>query len=313
MRVILLFALSLSTSVLVAQHAFRVVPLGVKGGIDEQNLSAYLIAPSGQDQFVSLDAGTLFTGVKKSVSNGAITGPPEIFLKNNVRAYLISHAHLDHISGLILNSTDDIQKEIYSLPKCLEIIKNHYFNWESWPNFGNDGNAPVLKKYQYYALSVGREVRIENTEMFVTAFPLSHSAPYESAAFLVRAGNKYALYFGDTGPDQMEKSNRIKQIWEVAAPLIRNGNMSGIFLEVSYPDEQPDSKLYGHLTPKWFMKEMENLSEGVGSDNMRGLKVIVTHIKPTGENEKTIRRQLLEANSLRLNLIFPEQGVGFDL
>ena len=89
--------------------------------------------------------------------------------------------------------------------------------------------------------------------------------------------------------------------------------MTGIFLEASYPNDQPDGKLYGHLTPKWFMQEMQRLKEIVGSQNMEALRVIVTHIKPTGNNEKTIRQQLEEANSFGIKLTFPEQGVGFDL
>jgi cAMP phosphodiesterase len=36
--------------------AFQVVPLGIKGGIDEKNLSSYLLAPSNTTDFISLDA-----------------------------------------------------------------------------------------------------------------------------------------------------------------------------------------------------------------------------------------------------------------
>ncbi len=39
--------------------AFTVVPLGVKGGLDESNLSSYLVAAGGTDEYIALDAGTL--------------------------------------------------------------------------------------------------------------------------------------------------------------------------------------------------------------------------------------------------------------
>jgi len=53
----------------VAQNSFKVIPLGVKGGLDESNLSAYLIAPEGSDTYVCLDAGTIYNGVAKAFAN----------------------------------------------------------------------------------------------------------------------------------------------------------------------------------------------------------------------------------------------------
>ena len=43
--------------------SFTVVPLGVKGGLDEGNLSAYLVAPAGTTSYVCLDAGSLHQGI----------------------------------------------------------------------------------------------------------------------------------------------------------------------------------------------------------------------------------------------------------
>ncbi len=43
-----------------AQNGFKVIPLGVKGGLDESNLSAYLVAASDSNQFICLDAGTIY-------------------------------------------------------------------------------------------------------------------------------------------------------------------------------------------------------------------------------------------------------------
>ena len=41
------------------QPAFQVIPLGVKGGSDESNLSSYALAVKSSDQYVCVDAGTL--------------------------------------------------------------------------------------------------------------------------------------------------------------------------------------------------------------------------------------------------------------
>lgn len=306
-----LFFLSFSDSF--AQNGFKVIPLGVKGGVEDGNLSAYMLAPLQSDAYVCLDAGTINQGIQKAVSSGTFSVSAKQVLKNYIKAYFISHPHLDHISGMIINSVEDTAKNVYGFPDCIRTISDHYFNWKSWPNMGNEGNSPALKKYTYKILEPGMETHVEQTQMTVKAFKLSHGKPGESAAFLFGSNGNYVLYFGDTGPDEIEKTDYLQQIWKVAVPLIQSGKLKGIFLEVSYPNEQPDGKLFGHLTPKWFMQEMNKLVELTGKDNMQNLNVIVTHIKPTGNNEATIKQQLASENRLKLNLIFPEQGSGFEL
>ena len=97
------------------------------------------------------------------------------------------------------------------------------------------------------------------------------------------------------------------------APLVKSGKLKGVFLEVSYPNAQPDRHLYGHLTPKWFMDEFGVLAELAGKAHLRNLNVVVTHIKPVGNNEETIRKELSAANDLGLRLIFPQQGIKLEL
>lgn len=296
-----------------AQQGFKVVPLGVKGGTADGNLSAYMLAPSGSDAYVCLDAGTVSNGIEIAVKKRAFQANAETVLKKQIKGYLISHPHLDHISGMIINSVDDTVKQVYAMEHCITVMKSHYFNWQSWPNLASEGQAPALNKYRYQQLTEGAAMPLAGTEMSVRAFPLSHSNPYTSAAFLVRNGESYALYFGDTGPDAVEKTDHMKRVWAAAAPLVKAGKLKGIFLEVSYPNAQPDRHLYGHLTPKWFMNEFEALAELAGKENLRNLNVVVTHIKPTGNNEATIRKELDTENKLGLRLIFPEQGVKFEL
>jgi cAMP phosphodiesterase len=87
--------------------AFTVVPLGVKGGLDESNLSSYLVAQAGTTHYIALDAGTLYSGIRKAIERGALPGPGSMVLREYITAYFISHPHLDHVAGLILNSPDD--------------------------------------------------------------------------------------------------------------------------------------------------------------------------------------------------------------
>ncbi len=291
-----------------AAPVFKVIPLGVKGGIDESNLSSYMLAVEGSNDYVCLDAGTIHDGIQKAVDSGLFSVATSQVLRNYIKAYLISHAHLDHVAGLIINSPEDSAKNIYGLPFCIDILKEKYFTWKNWANFANEGDKPALNKYHYIVLSPGKEMTIEHTTMYVTAFPLSHSNPYQSAAFLIRHENNYLLYLGDTGSDEMEMTDNLNLLWRAIAPLITAGKLKAVFIEVSFPNEQPGNQLFGHLTPKLLMNEMNDLGKLTGEHALKDLAVAITHIKPNGNNEEKIKKELAELNILQLKLIFPEQA-----
>ncbi|WP_257883207.1 MBL fold metallo-hydrolase [Hymenobacter sp. DG01] len=289
-----------------AQPSFSVVPLGVKGGVQESNLSAYLVAPAGSSSYLCLDAGTVYSGVEKAVSNKVFSAPASEVVRTQIKAYLISHAHLDHVAGLLLGAPDDTPKSIYGLQSCLATIQTDYFNWRAWPNFGDGGAPPALKKYQLRELQPQQETPIENTTLQVQAYPLSHGKLYQSAAFLVRSGSSYLLYLGDTGADTVEQSQKLRAVWQAMQPLVKARQLKAIFIEASYPNAQPTTPLFGHLTPALLMQEMAVLGQLAGPEFLRGLPVVITHAKPG--NEAAIRQQLTEANKLQLKLVFPEQG-----
>ncbi|MCR8556161.1 3',5'-cyclic-nucleotide phosphodiesterase [Mucilaginibacter sp. BJC16-A38] len=292
--------------------SFKIIPLGIKGGIDESNLSAYMVAPAGSDNYICLDAGTLHYGIEKAIANKVFYIPAEQVLKKYIKGYFISHAHLDHVAGLIINSPDDSTKSIYGLSSCLETIKTHYFTWESWANFADEGEAPQIKKYHYQVLTPDSVLAIKNTEMSVRAFPLSHSN-LQSTAFLVKSGGAYILYLGDVGPDEIEKSHSLHLLWEAISPLVKSKQLKAIMIETSFPNEQPDKTLFGHLTPNWLMREMDDLAMLTGSDTLNGFNLVITHVKPPQDNINKLKAQLRKQNELKLNLIFPEQGREIDL
>jgi cAMP phosphodiesterase len=288
--------------------SFTVVPLGVKGGSDESNLSSYLVAAAGTDDYIALDAGTLYAGIRKAIERGVFPPPVSDVLRQRVKAYFISHPHLDHVAGLIINSPDDSSKNIYGLPSCLDVLKDKYFSWKSWANFGDEGEKPMLNKYHYVPMEPGREITIDRTPLSVTAFSLSHGAPYESTAFLVRSGDAWMLYLGDTGADSVEHSDKLHLLWQAVAPLLRAGKLKALFIETSFPSRQPDRSLFGHLTPRWLTAEMKDLEGLAGPRSVEALPIVITHIKPGGNQEELIRRELIVINPLGLKLVFPEQG-----
>jgi len=295
------------------KSSFQVVPLGIKGGIDEKNLSAYLLAPANTKDFICLDAGTVNAGIEKAIENKVFKVSTSEVLRKYIKGYLISHAHLDHVSGLIINSPADSSKTVYATQKCMEMMENHYFNDQTWANFGDKGVGFPLKKYHFQTLNTGEEVLISNTKMTVKAFPLSHVNPFESTAFLIKSEESYALYLGDTGPDSVEKSDKLKELWTAVAPLVQKNQLKGIFIEVSFPNEQPDQFLFGHLTPNYLMKELHVLEDLAGKNSLKNFKIIITHLKPPAKNIIKIKEQLKKQNDLRLKIIYPEQGKRFEL
>ena len=293
--------------------AFRVVPLGVNGGIDESNLSSYMVAPAGTDDYVCLDAGTVHTGIERAIASKAFKATADEVLKNYIKGYFISHAHLDHVAGLIIVSPEDSNKTVYALPSCMKILEDNYFNGDAWANFGDEGKSFHLKKYHFQTLKAEEETPVNNTTVQVTAFALSHANPYESSAFLLHSKDDYVLYLGDTGADSIEKSKKLFLLWQAIAPLVKAHKIKGIFIEVSFPDEQPENKLFGHLTPKLFMQEMQALSNLTGKEAIKNVPIIITHVKPPTAHIIQLKKQLKLANNLGLNLIFPQQGKEFAL
>ena len=246
--------------------------------------------------------------MKKAIASGALQGDLPTILRSGICGYFISHPHLDHVAGLVLNAPNDSNKMIYALPFCLDVLRDHYFTWEAWANFGDEGEKPQLKKYHYERMDSLVEKYIPEAGLAVTAFPLSHASPGMSTAFLLSAQGNYLLYLGDTGPDSIEKSTRLDRLWKTIAPIIKEKKLKGIFIEVSYPNAQPDKQLFGHLTPHWLMHEMHVLTGYCGKTSIDGLKIFVIHIKPAPGSVTTIEQELHSANDLKLNFHFPAQA-----
>ncbi|MEN9697782.1 MAG: hypothetical protein RLZ56_1203 [Bacteroidota bacterium] len=305
---ILLFGVCKNIQAQNPSKGFLVLPLGVKGGLDESNLSAYLVSATGSNQFVCLDAGTINAGLQKFANRRIFPKETaESIQRNHIKAYFISHGHLDHLAGLVMNAPNDLAKPIYALPSVIEVFKNNYFTWKSWANFANEGEKPTLNKYTYQTLTPEQSVEIPGTELSITAFPLSHMAPYESTAFLVRNQEDYLLYLGDTGADSVEKTNHLAALWKKMAPLVMQKKLAAIFIEVSFDNSIPNKLLFGHLTPQLLMQEMDKLNI-LSNGQLANTKIVITHMKPCDNCETHIREQIAQANHLGLNIVFPEQG-----
>jgi 3',5'-cyclic-nucleotide phosphodiesterase len=299
---------------------FDIVTLGALGGIQDGNLSAYLIHPHSDDNAATCDAGTLVNGLRVADEKGAFdaikvpAGSAQsrvgYVLTEKIKGYLVSHGHLDHVAGLIVASPDDSKKPIYALPSVGTELVETYFNWKAWPNFTDRGKAPQLKKFTLEDLKPGAAVPIKDTKMSVTAFPLSHGG-VESTAFLLESDGDAVLCFGDTGPDSVEKTTRMKDIWSAVADKAKQRRLKAIVIEVSYASDRPDNLLFGHLTPKYLLTSLRELDQQAGGNALKDLPVVISHIKYSLTNEqpqKKILEELQANNDLGVRFVIPQQG-----
>lgn len=305
------------------QEAFQIVVLGCTGGPKESNLSGYLLSPLQTSEWIALDAGSLLVGIERAIEKGNLAHvaftdkqlqPAIEMLSKHIRGFLISHAHLDHILGLVMNSQADSYKFIAGIDTTIDNIRDHIFNARIWPNYGNEGVDPILAHYKYLRLPLKERQKIPNTSMQVEAFLLSHPGGYPSTAFLIEHSDQYLLYFGDTSSDFLEEEKHLARIWHRITPLLKEKRFHGMLLECSFSHKESEQVIYGHLDTKLVMKELHHLQE-ISGVPLKGLKVMLTHKKESLHNRfdvcTQIKEELREMNDLGIDFIFPEQGDRF--
>ena len=116
---------------------------------------------------------------------------------------------------------------------------------------------------------------------------------------------------GDTGPDSVEKGTRLRDLWTAVAAPARDRRLKALVIEVSYTSDRPDHLLFGHLTPRYVLEQLRELDRLAGGGTLKGLPVMISHIKYALGREQPQRRVLeeLEAgNDIGVRFIVPEQG-----
>ncbi|HEY5259202.1 MAG TPA: 3',5'-cyclic-nucleotide phosphodiesterase [Rhabdochlamydiaceae bacterium] len=309
-----------------SQEEFKVIVLGCGGGPLETNVSGYLLAKKNSSNFVALDAGSLLGGIflahkKKSFKDipkneNSSYGFEGQILRDHIKAYLISHAHLDHVAGLVLNATIDTKKPIFGISTTIDYIRDYLFNGKIWPNFGSEGAEPCIHQYDYERIRLQEMVTIPDTGLSVEPFALSHPEGYPSTAFLIESSGMYIVYLGDTASDAMGSQNHLNTLWRALAPLIQQKKLRALFVECSYPEKHSTQAVEGHLDPSYLMRELHALADLVNPAHpkkaLKHLNVVVTHIKdPFVKGYGTfheVKKELEKANDLGVRWVFARQG-----
>ncbi|KAI1154494.1 cAMP phosphodiesterase class-II [Nemania diffusa] len=345
--------------------AIQVIVLGAGGGPLENNVTALLIRSLNtgwsKGSVIALDAGVHLSSITKileetqpaglgttiALPHTLKTGPfagleitsasaatnAGYVTRHLIDTFLITHPHLDHISGFVINTAGlpgSRPKRLAGLPSTIAAFKQHIFNNVIWPNLSDENNGAGLVTYMrlveggspalgegdgkgYLEMSDGLGVKLfsvshghcierhphrgssassrfgsfDATSLGASprAAPGSTAASgppplfrtsgagqekesfcvYDSSAYFIRdnATGREVLMFGDVEPDAISLSPRNLGIWQEAAPRIANGSLAAIFIECSYDDSQTDDRLFGHLTPRYVIREMQALASAV--------------------------------------------------
>jgi len=317
-----MLALILACSTSPAMAGFDVVALGVNGGVQEGNLTSYLIRSDSQKIYLGLDAGSVLPGISKALEKGAfpqVTAqnaapytPQGAVFRDLIGGYFISHGHLDHLAGLIISSPEDSKKPIYGTADTIGTLRQHYFNGKVWPNFTDAGSGLRIGTYRLNAPRPAQRFSVGLTGLDGVIYPLSHGGTPSSMILLSRDNESFA-YFGDTGPDAVERSNNLSTVWQVLGSEVKAKRLKGMIIETSYPDGVADGKLFGHLTPEWLLKELKALEAASGGKgSLNDLTVVISHIKPSlkagVEPETEIMQQLEKGNDLGVKFVRLQQG-----
>ncbi len=262
----------------------------------------------------------------------SIISNSSFILSEYIKSFCITHPHLDHIAGLVINCPDfspQNSKVFYGLKDTIDAIHNHIFNGIIWPNLTNRGDSEgkhvlleILEPKKYYEVAVN---------LSVSAYPLSHGVfegnypdlkSYESTAYFIRDSmtDNQILVLGDVEPDSISTDPQTHTVWEYASLLILHGRLSAIMIECSHCGDPSDETLFGHLSPSHLIDELVSLNEAVATlvsqkypiastndstdyinddDSKRisylsGLNIILTHIKEDTQSGKEPRRQILQ-------------------
>ncbi|KAH9966498.1 cyclic-AMP phosphodiesterase, partial [Russula dissimulans] len=331
---------------------FDLVVVGSGGGPYETNLSSYLFKPcdaSWKDGIIALEAGSGIGTLHQLLSRdptllGKLTAHEVYSL---IQCFLISHAHLDHVNGLVLSagSLQGPRKRVCAPLHTLKTLETIFAD-RIWPNLASWDADDAAYKLLYDPIKFDDEYRTIFPDVSVRAMPLLHGqndtiGDYESSAFFIRhdPSSREFLFFGDVSPDSLSPHKPLtRAVWRAAAPKIP-ATLSTIFIECSWPSGRPDAQLYGHLSPEHLVDELAALAaEGqdvppkkkkkrrhrnksppdLPPEPLAGLRVYVMHCKEDLEQKYSrpiyhvIRDQvaaLVRAKGLGAQILSVEQGM----
>jgi ribonuclease BN (tRNA processing enzyme) len=212
--------------------------------------------------------------------SGALTIPDQLAVEHAI----VSHAHLDHIAGLVYLTETLAFCEvgaavtIASIDPVITTLRAGVFNDTLWPDFSKipHPDVPVVK---YRTLVPDAEQRVG--DLWVTPVAVNHTVP--ATGFIVHAGSTGIVYSGDTGPTEA--------LWRAARDV---RGVRAVILECAFPNRLgPLGQVAKHMTPALIRREIDKLPPDI--------PVWIFHVKPQFHEE--IAEELSRIDGSRVSVL----------
>lgn len=225
--------------------------LGCSGGIGASLRTTSILI----DQDILIDCGT---GI----------GDLNIDQMKHIKHVFITHSHLDHTAALpLLIDTIfgdvDHALQVYASPATIKALKDHIFNWVTWPDFSelpNKENPSIL----FHSIDAGEIIDMGGRK--IQPIDVNHVVPCYGYMVTSPTGGVFA-FSGDT------KTN--DTLWPVlnAAP-----KLDVFIVEAAFDDEMLNlADMAGHYCPTTLTADLKKLEHACD--------IWVSHLKPGIEEE----------------------------
>jgi ribonuclease BN (tRNA processing enzyme) len=222
---------------------------------------------------------------------GSLTHVLDLKDQLKIGEIFITHAHLDHITGIpflaenIVFAKRKSPIRIFSIPPVVRAIKRHILNGSIWPDFSVIPNArhPILRLIE---LKTSHPIKIRGYS--ITPYEVNHSVP--AVGYLVEDRKKRRLFYtGDTGPS--------KDLWR----RIGETQLHCLIIEVSFPNRMERIAIQTrHLTPRLLKRELSKIKP-------MPERILVTHLKP--KYAQAIQTELRTLRIKNLKLLRDEETI----
>lgn len=227
--------------------------LGCSGGIGGDLRTTSMLL----DQDILIDAGT---GVG-DLSIAELAAIDHVF---------VTHSHLDHIAciPLMIDSVGCMRDKpltVHATAGTINILKQHVFNWDIWPDFTSIPNAqqPYLC---FQPLQLAKTITLGKRQ--ITALPANHIVP--AVGFQIDSGNASVVFSGDTA--------NCDELWQVVNTI---KNLEYLIVETAFSNAEIElAKMSKHFCPITLAVDLAKLKSTP--------KIFITHLKP-GEVELTMQ------------------------
>ncbi len=238
--------------------------LGCSGGkTPKHRLTSFLI-----DGSLLLDAGS----VSEVLSIQGQLG---------ISAVLVTHAHLDHICGLvhIYQNTRDARSQaldIYAPEEVIQIINTHLFVQNEVPANHSQG----LPGINFHPIVPGQRFLVESYE--IEAVKVNH--PAGGVGYFISDGETTFANTGDTGPTE--------DFWQ---RYRERGDVDILITEISFPNNmQQLADVSCHLSPQGLAAELKKAG-------IKKQPVHLSHLKPAYQS--VLEKEVNEIKKLNLLLL----------